>query len=183
MVTGAMARSRWIALAVLSAIFLAGAALGAAALAVLSDDRQEQPERPQPDGRWGGPPGGPSIFDQIGLTAEQKAGMDSIMERRRRQMDAFWEEHNPEVRAIIDSARAEVDRLLTPEQRQQYQEFRERRRRDHMGPDDRAPRRGPGDPASRRDAPADSSSGQADRPIPGRDSARQPISFFEPRYA
>ena len=159
MVTGAMARSRWIALAVLSATFLAGAMLGAAAIRVLVDDRAEQPQRPRPDGRRGGPGQGPSIFDQMGLTAAQKAGIDSVMENRRREMDAFWKLHNPEVRAIIDSARVEIDRLLTPEQRQQFQEFRERRRREHPdrgGPD--APRPGPDD------------------------SARRPISFHEPKY-
>jgi len=144
MVRGAMARSRWIALAVLSAVFLAGAAIGAAALTVLGRDRQEMPRRPEPGSRWNGRSSGPSIFDQMGLTAAQKSAMDSIMEKRRRDMDAFWKQHNPEVRAIVDSARAEVDRLLTPEQRQKFEEFRERRRREHSGRDGRMPAPPPG---------------------------------------
>jgi Spy/CpxP family protein refolding chaperone len=116
-----MARSRWIALAVLSATFLAGAMAGAATLRVLAgDDRAEQPRRERPNGPRTGPGDRPSIFDDLGLTAAQQAGMDSIMEKRRREM-----------RASFDSARAEIDRLLTPEQRQKMQEFRERRRRDH----------------------------------------------------
>jgi Spy/CpxP family protein refolding chaperone len=154
-----MARSRWIALAVLSATFLAGAALGAAALTVLRDEPSRQEGPPRPDGRRGGPGQRPSIFDQMGLTAAQKTAMDSIMEKRRREMDAFWKAHNPEVRAIIDSARAEIDRLLTPEQRKQFQEFRERRRRDH--PD----RSGPGGP-----------------PPGSVDSIRRSFSKYEPKY-
>jgi Spy/CpxP family protein refolding chaperone len=145
MVSGALGRSRWLALGVLSATFVAGAMLGAAALRVLADDRAEQPERGRRDDRREdrGPP--PSIFDQMGLTAAQKVAMDSIMEKRRREMDAFWKQHNPEVRAIIDSTRAEIDRLLTPEQRKQFQEFRERRRREHSDRDGRqGARPGPG---------------------------------------
>jgi Spy/CpxP family protein refolding chaperone len=154
-----MARSRWIALAVLSATFLAGAMAGAATLKVVVDDRAEQPRRERPDARRAGPGERPSIFDQMGLTAAQKAAMDSIMEKRRREMDAFWKEHNAEVRAIVDSARAEIDRILTPEQRKKFEEFRERRGRDHP---DRDGRQGP-------------------RPGPG-DSARRPvISYYEPK--
>lgn len=159
MVRGAMARSRWIALAVLSATFLAGAAVGAAALTLLAGDRREQPQRPGTGGPWGERRNGPSIFDQMGLTPEQRTAMDSIMEKRRRDMDAFWKQHNPEVRAIVDSARAEVDRLLTPEQRKKFEEFRERRRREHPGRDGRMP------------------------PPPGAvDSARRQLSYYEPKY-
>lgn len=160
MVRGAMARSRWIALAVLSAVFLAGAAVGAAAFTMLTRTRQEQPQRPGPGGPRTSRGNGPSIFDQMELTAAQKAAMDSIMEKRRREMDAFWKQHNPEVRAIVDSARAEVDRLLTPEQRQKFEEFRERRRREHTAPgrDGRMP------------------------PPMGSDSAGGRVSLYEPRH-
>jgi Spy/CpxP family protein refolding chaperone len=135
-----MARSRWIALAVLSATFLAGAMAGAATLRLLApDDRAERPRWERPNGPRNGPGGRPSIFDEMGLTAGQKAAMDSIMEKRRREM-----------RASFDSARAEIDRLLTPEQRQKMQEFRERRGRGHDekgGPP--GPRSGPRDSAKR----------------------------------
>lgn len=126
MVTGAMARSRWIAVLVLGATFIAGATLGAASSRLLAENNRDEraasgeQQRTQRRGRT-------SIFDQIDLSAEQKAAVDSIMENRRREMDAFWKQHNPEVRAIIDSTRTEIDRVLTPEQRQKFEEFRKRR--------------------------------------------------------
>ena len=40
------------------------------------------------------------------------------LERRRDEVDAFWKEHGPEMRAIMDSARAEIRTVLTPEQHQ-----------------------------------------------------------------
>jgi len=159
MVTGAMARNRWLALAVLSATFLAGGAIGVAVARVVTEKQAEQPTRP-PDGRRDQRNNGPSIFDQMGLTTAQQAAMDSIMEKRRRDLDAFWKLHNPEVRAIIDSARVEIDRLLTPAQRKQFEDFRARRNRDH----------------------ADRDGGQRPPPPPANDSGGKPLSLNGPKY-
>ena len=43
-------------------------------------------------------------------------------------MEAFWEEHRPALRAIADSARAELRAVLTPEQVEIEQRFMEERR-------------------------------------------------------
>jgi Spy/CpxP family protein refolding chaperone len=156
-----MARSRWIAIAVMSATFLAGAMAGAATLRLLAEDRPAEPRRDRPDGRRAEPGERPSIFDRIGLTPEQKAAVDSVIEKRNRDLSAFWTENGPLLRAIADSTRAEIDRLLTPEQRQKLEEFRQRRWRDHGN--------------------SDGGNGPGPRPGPG-DSAKRPvISYFEPR--
>jgi len=168
-----MTRSRWIAVAVLSATFLAGAMLGAATTRLLASEREEPRSEREADGRRDARGPQPSVFDRLNLTAEQRAAVDSIMEKRGRDMAAFWKEHNPEVRGIVDSARVEIDRVLTPEQREKYEEFRERRRREHSNPDGRSgppPNWGPGP-------------GGPDGPRPeSDDSARRPISYHEPQY-
>lgn len=51
------------------------------------------------------------------------------MERRRAEVDAFWSDHGPQLRAIMDSARAEMRAVLTPEQRVLEEQFRAERRR------------------------------------------------------
>jgi len=69
------------------------------------------------------------IFDQLGLTPEQRTRVDEILEARKMHVDAFWNEAGPRLRAIVDSTRAEIREVLTPEQRAEYDRIREERRR------------------------------------------------------
>jgi Spy/CpxP family protein refolding chaperone len=162
MVTGAMGRSKWIAVAVLLATFLAGGMLGAATSRLLASDRAEQRSRQDGAERRDDRRGGRSIFDRMNLTAEQQAAVDSIMAKRTRDMKTFWEQNGPSMRAIVDSARAEVERVLTPTQLQQYQEFQKRR---YHGP------REPGTPGWGPPPPPD---GKPDGRAPAEKSGKAP---------
>lgn len=130
------ARSRWIAVAVMTATFVAGMMVGYAVPRLFAS---EPPATVAPESghRQGERRERSSILDQLDLTPAQEVKRDSILEKRRREMSAFWEQYGPEMRAIVDSTRAEINRMLTPEQRVELEKFREKRR---SRPDDREKR-------------------------------------------
>lgn len=172
-------RSRWIAIAVMSATFLAGGMLGFAMPRLFGKEplaaQPAEPRAPHDERR-----DRHSIFDELDLTAAQQARRDSIFEKRRQQMEKFWSEHGPEMRAIVDSTRAEIDRMLTPEQRAKLEQFREKRRverekweRERDADRDRG-ERGPDVPGPRPPAPA-----SGDRPGAGGERDHEPIGFHE----
>jgi Spy/CpxP family protein refolding chaperone len=121
-------RARLTGMLMLLIMFTVGALVGAATMHVVEGD--EVPNRT----RTTEPPR-PSLFEVLELTAEQQAQVDAIMERRREEMDEFWEEHRPIMRAITDSARAEIRRVLTPEQLEIEERFRAERRKQHAHDD------------------------------------------------
>lgn len=65
-----------------------------------------------------------SILSQLDMAPEQQAQVDRILERRRGQIDAFWEGEGTRLRAIVDSTRAEIRTVLTPAQRAEYDRLR-----------------------------------------------------------
>lgn len=66
-----------------------------------------------------------SIFDQLDLTPVQRARVDSIMARRRERTDRLWQQDGQRIRAAVDSARAEIRTVLTPQQAAEYDRLRE----------------------------------------------------------
>jgi hypothetical protein len=68
------------------------------------------------------------IFDRIGVSPEQRAEIDRILEHRREELDAFWAEAGPRLRAITEETREEVKALLTPEQRETFNRLRAERK-------------------------------------------------------
>lgn len=68
------------------------------------------------------------LLDEVGLTPEQQAAVEAILERRRAQTDRFWSEAGPALRAIMDSTRSEIRTVLTPEQRERYERLRAERK-------------------------------------------------------
>jgi Spy/CpxP family protein refolding chaperone len=68
------------------------------------------------------------LLDEVGLTPDQQAAVEAILERRRAQTDRFWSEAGPELRAIMDSTRSEIRTVLTPEQRERYERLRAERK-------------------------------------------------------
>ncbi|HSJ14710.1 MAG TPA: hypothetical protein VK939_09845 [Longimicrobiales bacterium] len=128
---GPLTRSRLLAGSVLVATFVAGAMVGGAALRLFARDDVPATMRagePRPEGRR---ERRPSIFDELELSAAQRARIDSIVEQRRVQTAQFWEQHGPQMRAIVDSTRAEIDRVLTAEQRTRMEDWRAKRRKQH----------------------------------------------------
>jgi hypothetical protein len=65
------------------------------------------------------------------LTAEQQARVDAVLERRQKEIAAFWQENGHQMEMIVDSARAEFRNILTEEQRAEFDRRRaaERERR------------------------------------------------------
>jgi Spy/CpxP family protein refolding chaperone len=141
-------RLRLIGAGLLVATFLAGTVAGMAARQTLFADEPpqgQQLERPRPpDARRGdGPRRDP--YEGLGLTAEQRSQLDDVFARRRIQIQAFWKEHGSLMEAIRDSARAEVDRIFTPEQRAILDERRELRRAKEREREQQQGRDGPHD--------------------------------------
>ena len=127
---GVSTRVRLLAVAVLLATFAAGVAAGLGAAqwrhrAFAHDDH----------GRGGGAGGGPMgdrFLGRLGLTTTQRATVDSILQRRRVQLERFWAGPGQQLRLVVDSTRNEVRAILTPAQRATYDSLlAERRRREH----------------------------------------------------
>lgn len=126
-------RPRLIGIVLLVATFVAGAFSGAAlerrAGAKAHQAEPQAKAQPAERGRGGGRPHDhSSLIDQIDLTAEQRARIDSILQIGREKLDAFWKETGPGYRALVDSTRAQVRAVMNPEQRARYDELRAARR-------------------------------------------------------
>ena len=64
------------------------------------------------------------IAKELGLSPEQQIRIDSIMDRRGRELRAVRVQLQPTLDSIITSTRRQVDSVLTPEQRKKAEEFR-----------------------------------------------------------
>jgi Spy/CpxP family protein refolding chaperone len=115
-------RARTVGVAIVAIMFGVGALTGAATMRVVDGADTPASERRDAKKR-------PDLFETLQLTAEQRVQVDAIMERRREEVDAFWKQHGPQLRAIMDSARAEMRTVLTPEQQAIEEQFRAERRR------------------------------------------------------
>ncbi|GJG86689.1 hypothetical protein tb265_18700 [Gemmatimonadetes bacterium T265] len=129
----AAGNTRWLAALALLLVFVAGAGTGWGVGSRFG--------RGFGPGRWGGPrngmllDGGP--IDRYGLDAAQRTRIDSVLVARRGQIDAFWRGPGQSLRAILDSTRADVRAVLTPEQRARFDAAHaehERRMRGRFGP-------------------------------------------------
>ena len=121
-------------IAILALTLVAGVAAGFAMdRAVLRpEDGSPPPRAGERDGDRGGPGRGryeSMLYDQLELTAEQRAQIDSAIERGRRETDAYWARVEPEMRSIVDSTRSRIRAVLTAEQRARYDSLRTERRR------------------------------------------------------
>ena len=111
------ARTRALGLALLATIFAAGALAGAAFQRV--SNRAPAATAAAADSACERKPKGLIVY-QVNPTPEQRTRIDAIMERRREEMDQFWDGEGRRLRAIVDSTRNEIRRVLTPEQRAEY---------------------------------------------------------------
>lgn len=96
----------------LAAVFLAGAAVGAA-----GDRLMSHGPRPGMRGTARGPG---TALKSLGLTPAQCAAIDSVFERGRPSMAAVFAEMAPRMKAATDSIRAELRAVLTPEQQEKF---------------------------------------------------------------
>lgn len=161
-------RSIWIAAAVLALTFLAGGLAGAA-VALLARrpgfphevrlERIHLPEVPPAPGAPGGPVFYKRLGDEfgaeLGLDENQSARIDSLMDIQRRKADSLLGSMGPRLKALMDSTNADIEALLTDEQRQRFHEMQSRRhevliRRRHPGPDGESEQRIPSDEGENR---------------------------------
>jgi Spy/CpxP family protein refolding chaperone len=131
--------------------FAAGAAAGVAA------DRQlRSPAEPAAAAEGGRPESRDRGYtierfaDDLGLTAGQRAAIAPVLEDTRSGMRELSRRIRPEYRQIIDSARARIEAVLTPEQVTRYRELLER--------EERRERDGRDEARDRRDAPGEDGS-------------------------
>ena len=71
--------------------------------------------------------------EELGLDSLERARVDSIIARRRLEIDSFWKGPGKSLRAIMDSTRDEVRAVLTPEQRAALDRRHTERRPQHPG--------------------------------------------------
>ena len=63
------------------------------------------------------------------MTADQRRLVDSIMNRRAKDFSALREEIRPKVESLILDVRLEIEKILTPEQRERFRLLQQEARR------------------------------------------------------
>ncbi|MFN2567788.1 MAG: hypothetical protein ABR499_22570 [Gemmatimonadaceae bacterium] len=101
-----MQRSKQQALMFLLGALLVGAILGFSANRVFGGGRPDTPMARRQ-----------AMYDDLQLTPAQRAAMDSLLDQRHCQIARTLATVEPRLDSIRASARAQMDRLLTPEQR------------------------------------------------------------------
>jgi len=66
---------------------------------------------------------------QLHLTPDQQARIDTIMQHRTAILDSIRKETMPQIRALIGATQAQIDSVLTPEQRDTFRSLRQQHRR------------------------------------------------------
>lgn len=123
--TDGTGRLRFAGILLLAVVFAAGALAGIAFTRIGGTDAAAQAAVREQGARERSHE---SIFDGLGLTADQQQHVDAILQARREQMDAFWKEYGPRMEQIVDSARAEIRNVLTDEQRAELDRRRAERK-------------------------------------------------------
>ncbi len=121
-------RLRFAGALLLAAMFAVGG-LGGYSVAQLSGGgdsaRADEPECEDRERNHG------QYYESLGVDADQKARIDAILAARKQQIDRFWDENGPRMEQIVDSARAEIRHVLTPEQQAEADRRRAERRARH----------------------------------------------------
>lgn len=114
----------------LAITFLAGVAAGVAADRALgvgsAGDVAKQAEADDRRGRHGRGTTIERFADELGLTQEQRARIDPILEHTRERMSELFEPVRPAYRELVDSTRAQIEAVLTPEQVTEYRRLLDR---------------------------------------------------------
>lgn len=113
-------RTNGLAIAFFIAAFAAGAAAGVTADRWMDRERVEQ--------QWGSPQAMRArLADDLGMSAEQRIALDSVLDERDRQRDSLMAPVRPSLDSLGAAARQRIRQLLTPEQQATYdQMLRER---------------------------------------------------------
>jgi Spy/CpxP family protein refolding chaperone len=114
-------RARALSAALLGAVFAAGALVGVAA------DRALAPHGGRSHRHGHGLEA--EIFEHLKLDAGQKAAVEKILERRRKEAATVWSEVKPQLNRVVDGTRDDLSRVLTPSQLREYDRLMAERRR------------------------------------------------------
>ncbi len=119
MATKELVRARLLAVIVLALVFGGGFTLGMAADRWIMTSESSGGSRESREGEERGRERR-FVIDQIDLSSEQRASIDSIVEHHRELMEELNRGSRAEYRRIVGSTRDEIKRVLTPEQATQY---------------------------------------------------------------
>lgn len=124
--TDGTGRLRFAGALLLVATFAVGA-LGGLAYAHFGD-RAAAAESAERDCRDDDDDDRPSYLERLELDSAQLERVDAILQSRKEQMHAFWDENGPRMEQIVDSARAEIRSVLSEAQRAEVDRMRAERR-------------------------------------------------------
>jgi Spy/CpxP family protein refolding chaperone len=96
---------------------LVGGALGFAADRYMVRDRLCNPKLSERELRVG-------FYDDVGLTAEQRAAWDALLDERQKSMTAARATIKPKTDSIMEAYRQKTTELLSPEQRARVDQWR-----------------------------------------------------------
>ena len=116
-------RARLISAGLLGLVFLCGVLTGYAADAVVGGGEApvgSEMEREEDRQAW--------LIERVGLTDEQRARVDSVVERYRGEIGEMVEACRESYRSLVAESRSEVEAVLTPEQRSEYRSLLEKKR-------------------------------------------------------
>ena len=128
---------RWVALAVLVSLFLSGVAVGGVGVLLLragpSPDRSFRPPALPGSGPSAGPRVSAPAFvpgtvvdrlaEELELSPSQRDSVETILRRQRTVAQAELADVYPRLRASVDSAAAQIRRVLEPEQQVRFDEM------------------------------------------------------------
>jgi Spy/CpxP family protein refolding chaperone len=123
-----MERTKGYALMFLLGAFIAGGALGFSADRVM-DVKREHARGPRAYRQ--------RMVDELKLTAQQSAAVDTLIAEKHRQILALYKPVQPQLdsiaklaRIVSDSTHQQIKRLLTPEQAEKFDKLREEARKE-----------------------------------------------------
>lgn len=111
-----LSKSKFAAVALLIAVFIAGGAAGWGA---------REGAKPDSRGRRGPEAMVEHLTRELSLTAIQRDSVRAILERHHPEVEALWAEIRPRFDSIKARVRAEVAAQLTPDQQARYQRLLE----------------------------------------------------------
>lgn len=132
---GPGARQRLLGIGLLCVTFITGGIAGASFQQVLASRTAEaQDAREQRRGGSGrsserGRSNDDFPYVRLQVTEEQRPQIERILNEGQKKVNDFWRRTQPQLRATVDSTRAEIRAVLTPEQNMQWDSLRAADRR------------------------------------------------------
>ena len=117
---------RWQALIALAGLFVLGVVSGGLGAHLYYARSLERPPGPPPFfDRFMGP----RLERHLELTPDQRRQLREVLEESRREAEALRHEMAPRMRELMQRTGVRIREILTPEQRQRFDELRRRQRR------------------------------------------------------